>query len=272
MILKRKKRGKPTPDDTSKSPHSLRVMSYNIHQGLTASRRQIGLNILKDAIVALSADVVILQEVAGTTSTPQKPTSTGSGLAYQLEILADTLWPYHAYQRNSVFTGGYHGNAILSRFPLKKWNVINISVPGLARRGVLHGEIEVPWMKSPLHLFGTHLGLLQYERHRQIKKLCAYMKDKVPSGPMLLAGDFNDWRERISDKLEVDLKMKEAFLSHQMKHARTFPAGMPVLRLDRIYYRGFKLKGAERLKGRPWSHLSDHLPILAHLAYDGDNK
>jgi endonuclease/exonuclease/phosphatase (EEP) superfamily protein YafD len=41
---------------------------------------------------------------------------------------------------------------------------------------------------------------------------------------------------------------------------------MPVLPLDRIYYRGLKLKSAHILKGRPWNLLSDHLPVLGHFS------
>src|SRR5699024_8106576 len=44
---------------------------------------------------------------------------------------------------------------------------------------------------------------------------------------------------------------------------RTFPSVFPWLRLDRMYQRGFEVETAEVLKGRPWSKISDHSPILA---------
>ena len=69
----------------------------------------------------------------------------------------------------------------------------------------------------------------------------------------------------ISRNLSVALRMEEAFLTQYASHARTFPSRMPVLCLDRIYYRGFRLKTATRLKGKPWLFLSDHLPLLAHF-------
>ncbi len=46
---------------------------------------------------------------------------------------------------------------------------------------------------------------------------------------------------------------------------RTFPSAFPWLRLDRIYQRGFAVRSAKVLRGRPWSQLSDHAPILAEL-------
>jgi endonuclease/exonuclease/phosphatase family metal-dependent hydrolase len=47
--------------------------------------------------------------------------------------------------------------------------------------------------------------------------------------------------------------------------ARTFPAFLPWLRLDRIYVRGFQVKSAQVLHGAQWAKLSDHAPILASL-------
>lgn len=46
---------------------------------------------------------------------------------------------------------------------------------------------------------------------------------------------------------------------------RTFPAIFPWLRLDRIYQRGFSVRQASVLYGRPWTRLSDHAPLLAEL-------
>lgn len=247
-----------------RSVSELKILTYNIHKGITASRQQIAFSILKEAIKSLKADIVLLQEVAGTTRwTP----AGDEERTHQLEALADEIWPYHAYQRNSAFSGGYHGNAILSRFPILESNVLNISVRGLARRGALHGQIGVPHLEAPLHVVGTHLGLLQYERHRQVQKICHYLKGEVPAGaPLIIGGDFNDWRQNATSHLNRALRVEEVFLSQDARHARTFPSKLPVLRLDRIYFRGFQLRSAMRLKGRPWHLLSDHLPVLAHFS------
>jgi endonuclease/exonuclease/phosphatase family metal-dependent hydrolase len=43
---------------------------------------------------------------------------------------------------------------------------------------------------------------------------------------------------------------------------------LPVLRLDRIYVRGFSVKRAEVHFGAPWSKISDHAALSAHLRYD----
>nr|MBF0685804.1 endonuclease/exonuclease/phosphatase family protein [Pseudomonas sp.] len=46
---------------------------------------------------------------------------------------------------------------------------------------------------------------------------------------------------------------------------RTFPSAMPWFRLDRIYQRGFAVRSARVLRGRPWTMLSDHVPLLTDL-------
>ena len=48
--------------------------------------------------------------------------------------------------------------------------------------------------------------------------------------------------------------------------ARTFPAAMPVLQLDRIYVRGFDIQSAQVLYGPSWARLSDHAPLVAELS------
>jgi endonuclease/exonuclease/phosphatase family metal-dependent hydrolase len=47
--------------------------------------------------------------------------------------------------------------------------------------------------------------------------------------------------------------------------ARTFPARMPVLRLDRIYVRNAIGHAPVVLPSHPWSHLSDHAPLAAEI-------
>jgi endonuclease/exonuclease/phosphatase family metal-dependent hydrolase len=41
-----------------------------------------------------------------------------------------------------------------------------------------------------------------------------------------------------------------------------------MLRLDRIYVRGFSVLRAEIFIGAPWSRISDHAPLAAHLLLD----
>ncbi|HCD9087674.1 EEP domain-containing protein, partial [Pseudomonas aeruginosa] len=47
--------------------------------------------------------------------------------------------------------------------------------------------------------------------------------------------------------------------------ARSFPARWPVLPLDRIYLRNARGRQPRILSRRPWSHLSDHLPLAVEV-------
>ncbi len=244
--------------EMSKKSQRLRVLSYNIHQGLTIHRQKIALSILKEAIRSMDADVVLLQEVAGN--------EKGGRTETQLEGLADSLWPYHAYQKNAVFAGGFHGNAILSRHPIKKWKHYDLTVKPLDRRGMLHAEIFVEESGISVDIMAIHLGLLQFERRRQLTHVCNYIEKRLPLvANCVLGGDFNDWRQLVSKRLAKKVGLQEAHLSHNAKHGRTFPARFPVLKLDRIYYRGLQIRQARVLKGQPWMFLSDHLPLLAEF-------
>ena len=54
--------------------------------------------------------------------------------------------------------------------------------------------------------------------------------------PVVVAGDFNDWRQR-ADRLLAGCGLREVFVGAQGRPARSFPARWPVLPLDRIYLR-----------------------------------
>jgi endonuclease/exonuclease/phosphatase family metal-dependent hydrolase len=54
----------------------------------------------------------------------------------------------------------------------------------------------------------------------------------------------------------------------KLSAARTFPAALPMLSLDRIYLRGLRAESAEVLHGALWAKLSDHAPVIATVHLD----
>jgi len=58
---------------------------------------------------------------------------------------------------------------------------------------------------------------------------------------VVLAGDFNDWRNKGDRSLTNALDLVEVFESVRGRSARTFPSMLPMFRLDRIYARGLKI-------------------------------
>ena len=56
------------------------------------------------------------------------------------------------------------------------------------------------------------------------------------------------------------------FVTAYGEHARTFPARFPIFALDRIYVRSARVHAPVVLPRRPWSHLSDHAPLVAEIS------
>jgi endonuclease/exonuclease/phosphatase family metal-dependent hydrolase len=113
------------------------------------------------------------------------------------------------------------------------------------------------------------LGLTAAARRRQMEALAERMEKVSPGDtPLIIAGDFNDWRNRADNLIAGRLGMVEVFGGLDGQPARSFPATLPVFRLDRIYVRGFTIEHSEVHFGRPWSKISDHAALSAHIAVE----
>ncbi len=66
--------------------------------------------------------------------------------------------------------------------------------------------------------------------------------------------------------LETSAGLREVFVHSKGRAARTFPAGFPLLQLDRIYVRNARVHAPLPLPRRPWSRLSDHAPLAAEVS------
>ncbi|MES2963240.1 MAG: endonuclease/exonuclease/phosphatase family protein [Bdellovibrionota bacterium] len=243
--------------------NGFRVLSYNIHKGFSLDRRFV-LNAIKQAIQSTSADLVFLQEVIGENTRHSKKVGDWP-IQSQLEFLADTIFPHFAYGRNAVYTEGHHGNAIISCRPVTMYENIDISNNRFERRGLLHAVIEsMQPGGADLHAICLHLDLFERGRVMQIERLVKRIHAHVPDGsPLIIAGDFNDWRENASPILEAELGVKEVFTTLHGKHALSFPAWFPFLPLDRIYVRGLAPIQAKCFVEKPWDRLSDHGAVMA---------
>jgi endonuclease/exonuclease/phosphatase family metal-dependent hydrolase len=182
---------------------------------------------------------------------------------HQMEFLADSIWTHYSYGKNAVFPNRHHGNATLSKYPIVKFHNLNISTNKLEQRGLLHCEVDLVPIGKKLHLFNTHLNLLNGSRKVQIKKIIEYIKKHLhPNETAIFAGDFNDWPELLSADLMNELNFTEGHLHFHKQHAKTFPNFLPLLCLDRIYFKNISLTQVQVLKDQHISKLSDHLPIL----------
>lgn len=256
----------PHPVATDVTTPHLKVLSYNIHKGFTQGNRRFVLERIREVLEITDADVVFLQEVLGE-HRGHATRREGWPAQPQFEFIADRLWPHYAYGKNAVYTSGHHGNAILSKHGISWWENIDVSTNPLEKRGLLHAVVRPPGFADEVHLICIHLDLFEKGRLRQVENLCRRVIETVPSNaPLVIAGDFNDWRHRCGDTLESALGVTEVHKAMHGHCARSFPSWLPLLRLDRIYVRGFAPKVAECFTGRPWNELSDHTPLFAEIA------
>ncbi len=246
----------------------LRILTYNIHKGYCSGNRRFVLEGMRALIAETGADLVFLQEIhgrhsgharhEGRYSYPEQP---------HFEYLADQSWPHYAYGRNAIYRRGDHGNAILSKFPFVRWENINVALFPRSSRSILHGVIEIPESGFRLHTLCVHLGLLEQERRGQLETLAERIESHVPHDePLIIAGDFNDWRRRAGRHLHASLGVDELFLELEGRHARSFPVWQPLLAMDRIYYRGVRPLSCQRLSAGPWRELSDHAALMGEFS------
>ena len=270
------------PDNSR--PETFSVLTYNIHKGFSVANRRFTLVAIREALEEISPDVIFLQELQGEHDRRSEKIEDWP-LKPQGEFLAENHWPFSLYAKNAVYKKGHHGNGILSKSPIVEWDNVNLSRSSFASRSYLHAKVHLPFNgKDPenkglgnkeishdsqtnpalIHLVCVHLGLFEAERAEQLSVVADCIHQTIPEDePLIMAGDFNDWRKRAIDHMKIDLNLKEAFQSHEGRHARTYPCWNPLLQVDRIYYRGLELYETLNFKQRSWKKLSDHLPIGA---------
>ncbi len=243
------------------------ITSYNIHKGMSALNRHVIMPKLAKALQDINSDIFCLQEVQGQhlkraikyNEYPDQSHHEWFGGFLQFE---------HSYGKNAQYQHGHHGNAILSRFSLDPKHNVNISVNRLEKRGILHCEVSPDDWQTSIVVLCVHLNLLEKDRQKQYQAIIDYVNQSIDKHqPLILAGDFNDWRKRSCQNIAQTLNMQEACLSYQQKLLPTFPAKFPLLSLDRIYVRNLRVVRSWVHQGKPWTQMSDHLPISAQLAY-----
>ena len=250
-------------DAGTEIPMRFTIATYNIHKGFTQLNRRMVIHELRDRLVGLDPDILFLQEVAGDNARhaarhldwPVKP---------QHEFIAGSVWQEIAYGKNAVYRHGHHGNAVLSRFPIVTHENQDISAHPFESRGLLHCEIRLAGARTALHCINVHLGLFERGRQWQLRALCERIAATVPrDAPLVIAGDFNDWRHKANRMLVTELGVDEVFEAVKGRPARTFPSVLPMFQLDRIYARGLDIVDARVHCAFPRARLSDHAALAA---------
>jgi endonuclease/exonuclease/phosphatase family metal-dependent hydrolase len=237
------------------------VMSMNVHKGISALHRHCTIYQLRQKMRSHHPDLLFLQEL----QQEHRGRIRRYGQWPTMELthfLSEDFWHDWHYGKNLEYPDGHHGNAILSKSPLHKGQNYDISAYRFERRGLLHSMTQFEGIDQPIHCFCVHLALFEQGRERQLAQIIHHIEELTHNGPTIVAGDFNDWRQRVSAPMK-HAGFNEVFEVLTGAPAKTFPSMKPMLAMDRIYVRGLKIHSAEIL--HDWYKLSDHLGITAEL-------
>ncbi|MBI4902381.1 MAG: endonuclease/exonuclease/phosphatase family protein [Acidobacteria bacterium] len=233
---------------------TLRVATYNIHkcQGMDGRVRP---ERIARVLEEINADIVALQEVHSVEGHREE--------ANQAKFLARELRMHHVHAEARRLHGGVYGNLLLTRFPIDTHHNLDITHEGREERSVLRADIAVDG--RTLHVFNVHLGTSFFERRYQARAL---MESRVLrahdlGGERILLGDFNEWTRGLVTRMLTD-ELRRVDLEVPFFRRRTYPALLPFLHLDYIYYEHtLRARDAFFHTSRLALAASDHLPLVA---------
>jgi endonuclease/exonuclease/phosphatase family metal-dependent hydrolase len=235
-------------------------MTYNVH-GCVGLDWRLDLLRVARVIEAERPDVVALQELDVERSRSRSRD--------QPRLLAEHLGMHLAFSSARECDGGRYGNAVLSRHPLE--SIRSACLPRL------HGDREeraLQWVKihAPrysLNILNTHFGLDQRERLLHAETILGpeWAHDACAAGPTIVCGDFNaSPRSPVYRQLTALLRDAQLALPHARRSAATFPAILPVLRIDHVFVSSeIAVIGCRAARGLRARLASDHLPLVADV-------
>jgi endonuclease/exonuclease/phosphatase family metal-dependent hydrolase len=238
------------------APKTFRVMTYNIHHGAGVDGK-IDFQRIADLIKREQADMVALQEVdKGVQRTARRDCPA--------ELAALTGMSC-VFSNNFHFQGGDYGNAVLTRFPIKRWTNRHYQMlrPD-EQRGLLQVVLDVHGRE--LAFLDTHIDYREddTERLRNVTEILEAIQ-AYRGRPMILCGDFNDTPgSRTHQKLAP--AFTDTWTAAGTGDGFTIPAEKPNKRIDFIWLS--KDSALEAVKAWvPESLASDHLPVVTEFRW-----
>lgn len=229
--------------DTSRS---FSVMTFNIRHGIGMDK-VLDLERTARLIDAADPDIVILNEV-------DQGTARSFGV-FQTDSLGKLLGMNAIFGRSIDYDGGEYGNALLSKYDVIEFRIIDLSTDSLLEgRSIFISMLDMG--SDTLIVMGTHLGLKPDERQLQIE----HIMDVLPNSQrLILAGDFN-FEPGSEPFNRVVSKFSD---SAGDKPEDTFPADDPEKRIDYIFYgAGLELKERSGFEHPDLNRASDHRPVI----------
>ena len=235
---------------------TFRVMTYNIHHGAGVDGK-IDFQRIAELIKREQADIVALQEVdKGVERTARRDCPA--------ELAALTGMSC-VFSNNFHFQGGEYGNAVLTRFPIKRWTNQHYRMlrPG-EQRGLLQVVLDVHGRQ--LVFLDTHIDYRADDTERLMNAAEILEAIQAYRGrPMILCGDLNDTPgSRTCQK--IGQQFTDTWTAAGAGDGLTIPAEKPRTRIDYIWLRKDSAIDAVRA-WVPESRASDHLPVVAEFRF-----
>ncbi len=232
-------------------------MTWNVHGLRGRDGRRLPARIA-EVIRGCAPDVAGLQEVGAPAEPggPERAADVLAALTGMQLAFGPTLAPRRAYA---------FGNAVLSRTPIEAIRTYDLSVPGREPRSCIRADVAL--LGARVHVFSAHLGLHWRERRRQAAQLLSadILRDAALAHPLVLMGDFNSLGRRSAVPRWLRRELTDCALAAG-EAGPTFPARLPLLRLDHVYASSaFTVRGAHVLRSPLARIASDHLPVVVEL-------
>ena len=230
------------------SQFDIRIMSYNIHHGISRDGK-LDINNIAKVISESGAQIVGLQEV--------DYRFIRTFFREQARELAEKLDMYYYFGENFTLFGAGYGNAVLSKFPIVSASNLQLDSKG-EQRGVISARIDIHGKE--VNFLVTHLSLNRSIRDtqlQQIKKYIGLLEDEV-----ILVGDFNSTPEA-GEIMYIERELKEATKELGKEGLYTF-VGRDGTR-ERIDYIFLSPEITVSDVYTIESDASDHLPLVADI-------
>lgn len=232
----------------------LRVMTWNIHHGEGLDGK-VDLERISTLIRSERAEIVALQEVdKGVERTGRRDLPAELGKLTGMSCV---------FSNNYAYQGGEYGNAVLTRFPIKRaTNLHYQKVNETEQRGLLQLVLKVHGYE--LVFLATHLDhrLSDAARWSNVAEIERVLQGYKGS-PIILCGDFNT---QPSGRVYTRLKEQfdDTWLLAGKGDGYSIPAEAPSRRIDYIWFN--RNKALIPLKSWvPESLASDHRPVVTEF-------
>jgi endonuclease/exonuclease/phosphatase family metal-dependent hydrolase len=162
-----------------------------------------------------------------------------------------------------------YGDAILTGRPERPIKAAPLPgyarIPRLEPRGALWVAIDVGGGRE-IQVINTHLGLVPREQQIQAQALAGkeWLGAKERRDPLILLGDFNASPRTVVHRTLAG-RLDNAYGKRPQGEARvaTFPASLPMLRIDHVFVSaGVKVLGLRAVASPEARAASDHLPLV----------